>query len=307
MTSDTRSTAIILSAFARLRPDEAVAPDTVRWLMSVREDGHWRTTQETSWSILGLTDWMVASGELKGDYSYRVTLNGQSLGEGAVSPATVDQTATLQQDIQNMLRDTANALVFERAAIGDQTGDGRLYYTTYLRYFLPADDIPAQNRGLSIQREYRLARCGQAADEPCPVTTSATVGDVIDVRLTLVVPNDLTYVVVEDPLPAGTEAIDTSLKTTSILAQGPELTGEPAASPEPGWVFWLPSHSELRDEKVALFATWMPAGTYTYRYQIRASLPGEYRALPANGYQMYFPDVWGRSAGEVFTIRDIVQ
>ena len=166
-------------------------------------------------------------------------------------------------------------------------------------------DIQAQSRGLSIQRDYRLARCGQEADEPCPVTSSATVGDVIDVRLTLVVPNDLTYVVVEDPLPAGTEAIDTSLKTTSILAQGPELTGEQTDTPEPGWVFWLPSHSELRDEKVALFASWMPAGTYTYRYQIRASLPGTYLSLPANGYQMYFPDVWGRSEGAVFTIRDV--
>ncbi len=307
MTSDTRSTAIVLSAFARLRPNEAVAPSTVRWLMSVREEGHWRSTQETAWSVLSLTDWMVASGELQGDYSYRVTLNGQSLGEGAVNPETVEQTVTLQQDIQNMLRDTANALVFERAAVGNQTGDGRLYYSTYLRYFLPADEILAQNRGLSIQREYRLARCGQAADVPCPVTNQATVGDVIDVRLTLVVPNNLTYVVVEDPLPAGAEAIDTSLKTTSILAQGPDLSGEPAATPEPGWIFWLPSHSELRDEKVALFASWMPAGTYTYRYQIRASLPGEYLALPANGYQMYFPDVWGRSAGAVFTIRDAAQ
>ncbi len=307
MTSDTRSTAIVLSAFARLRPEEAVAPSTVRWLMSVRENGHWRTTQETSWSILGLTDWMVASGELEGDYSYRVTLNGQSLGEGAVSPETVEQTVTVQQDIEDMLRDTANALVFERAAIGDQTGDGRLYYSTYLRYFLPADEIPAQNRGLSIQREYRLARCGQAADNPCPVTDRATVGDVIDVRLTLVVPNDLTYVVVEDPLPAGAEAIDTSLLTTSILAQGPDLTGEQAAASGPGWVFWLPSHSELRDEKVALFASWMPAGTYTYRYQMRASLPGTYLSLPANGYQMYFPDVWGRSAGTIFTIRDVTR
>ena len=31
-------------------------------------------------------------------------------------------------------------------------------------------------------------------------------------------------------------------------------------------------------------------------------LPGEYRVLPVHGEMMYFPEVWGRSGGEVFTV-----
>ena len=122
----------------------------------------------------------------------------------------------------------------------------------------------------------------------------------IAVKLTLVVPNDLHYVVIENPLPAGAEAVDTSLKTTRPSAQGPELQPEESSD---GWYFWLPSHSELRDEKVALFATYLPRGTYTYRYQMRASLPGRFLTLPATGYEMYFPDVWGRSDGSVFEVK----
>lgn len=124
-------------------------------------------------------------------------------------------------------------------------------------------------------------------------------GDVINVKLTLVVPSDLHYAVIEDPLPAGAEAVDTSLKTTQSTAQEPELQPEESSD---GWFFWLPSHSELRDEKVALFATYLPRGAYTYSYQMRASLPGRFLTLPATGYEMYFPDVWGRSAGGVFEI-----
>ncbi len=299
MNTDIRSTAIILSTFARLRPEDAIGPNVVRWLMTVRKAGAWETTQETVWSILALTDWMVASGELKGNYSYRVTLNGQSWAEGAVSPQTVDQTVTLRKQVSEMFNDRANALAFERYTSGEQTGEGRLYYSAQLRYFLPVEQVQARDRGLSIQREYRLANCGQKTGEVCPVISAAAVGDVINVKLTLVVPSDLHYAVIEDPLPAGAEAVDTSLKTTQSTAQEPELQPEESSD---GWFFWLPSHSELRDEKVALFATYLPRGAYTYSYQMRASLPGRFLTLPATGYEMYFPDVWGRSAGGVFEI-----
>jgi hypothetical protein len=53
-----------------------------------------------------------------------------------------------------------------------------------------------------------------------------------------------------------------------------------------------------------LFATELPAGTYQYTSQMRASLPGEFQVLPATAYEMYFPEVWGRSAGEMFTISE---
>jgi uncharacterized protein YfaS (alpha-2-macroglobulin family) len=44
---------------------------------------------------------------------------------------------------------------------------------------------------------------------------------VIQVKLTIVAPTDLHYLLVEDPLLAGFEAIDTSLRTASAAAQAP--------------------------------------------------------------------------------------
>ncbi|MER3514585.1 MAG: hypothetical protein C4310_09510, partial [Chloroflexota bacterium] len=46
--TDTRSTAIILDAFARLDPENALNPNIVRWLMVARRTGYWETTQETA-------------------------------------------------------------------------------------------------------------------------------------------------------------------------------------------------------------------------------------------------------------------
>ena len=91
MNTDTRTTSIVLDALARLDPKNSLAPNTVRWLMSARKADRWETTQENAWAIMALTDWMVATGELEGDYAWQVLLNGAPLGQGTVTPATVGQ------------------------------------------------------------------------------------------------------------------------------------------------------------------------------------------------------------------------
>ena len=301
MNTDTRSTAIILDAFARLAPDEALAPNVVRWLMVARKAGHWETTQETAWALIALTDWMVASGELEADYSWQVLLNGELLGEGTATQENVDEAVELRADIAQLFLDRANALLLERLEpTGDQTGQGRLYYTAHLRYFLPVEELEPLERGIVVARRYEMAEC----EEGCAPVSQAKVGDVIRVRLTLVAPNDLHYLVVEDPLPAGCEAVDVSLKTVSALYEGPELEAQRPPEAPWWWNRWLPTHSELRDEKVGLFATWLRRGTYEYTYLMRASLPGRYLTLPSTAYEMYFPEVWGRAAGGVFTVTE---
>jgi uncharacterized protein YfaS (alpha-2-macroglobulin family) len=139
------------------------------------------------------------------------------------------------------------------------------------------------------------------------VVTEADVGDVLRVKLTLIAPTDLHYVVVEDPLPAGCEGVDLSLKTTSVVGERPELRNLTLEERDQwyrryGWGWWWFSHSEMRDEKMTLFATYLPRGTYEYTYLIRAGVPGDYNVMPTTAYEMYFPEVFGRSEGLTFTV-----
>jgi hypothetical protein len=60
----------------------------------------------------------------------------------------------------------------------------------------------------------------------------------------------------------------------------------------------------MRDEKVVLFATYLPKGTYEYTYLMRASVPGEFLTMPALAYEMYFPEVFGRSDGGRFAVEE---
>ena len=313
MNTDTRSTAIIIAALSRIQPDNPILPNAVRWLMSVRENGgHWETTQETAWAIIGLTNWMVTTGELEGNYNWQVSLNGDQLGEGTVDAANIDETTKLQVEVKDLLADAVNRLAVERDPVGsDVSGSpGRLYYGAWLTYFKPVQEVKALDRGIIVSRQYRLA----TPTQPSPLEgeglgggaiSEAAVGDVIEVKLTLIAPHDLHYVVVEDPFPAGTEGIDTSLATTSVVGQAPELERTDRGSPwGPGYGWWYFSHAELRDEKAVLFATYLPKGTYEYSYTIRASLPGEFRVIPTHAEEMYFPEVFGRSDGGLFTVTE---
>jgi hypothetical protein len=303
MTTDTRSTAIILDAYARLDPGNELAPNIVRWLMVARQFGAWETTQETAWALIALTDWMVATGELYPNYDYAVFLNNQAVAEGTFTPEDVQSPVEQQIAIKELIADEANRLTFSRGP-----GDGVMYYTAHLRVFQPVEDLqPVDDRGVIVQRRYTLASCEEADRNKCPEVTTAKLGDVIRVDLTIIAPHDLYYIVLEDPLPAGAEAIDTGLATTSMLAESPNLQPRYTDAGEmiyPYWWWWWNwyDRSELRDEKVVLFADYLYRGTYEYSYTMRATLPGEYKVIPTVANEFYFPEVFGRSDGRLLTI-----
>ena len=307
--TDTRTTAIVLDAYARLDPQNKLAPNVVRWLMVARTAGRWESTQETAWALIALTDWMKATGELQADYSWSAKLNGLEFGSGVGSKDTLGDPVVLKKAIKELLLDQANALAFEMKAAEGQSGQGRLYYTAHLETFFPVEEVKSLSRGISVSRQYFNAKdeCfkpREPDEEPiaCTPVTSAKVGDVLQVRLTIVAPADLYYVKVEDAFPAGAEAIDTSLKTTSLINDAPDLNRTSAYSRFDGWGWWWFSHTELRDEKAVLFATYLPSGTYEYTYQIRAGLSGTYKVIPSHAEEMYFPEVFGRGDGLEFVI-----
>jgi uncharacterized protein YfaS (alpha-2-macroglobulin family) len=296
--TDIRTTAIALALLARFDSNNPLAPGTVRWLMRARTADHWETTQETAWALIALTDWLVATRELEGNYAWGVRVNGRDLGSGRVTPETVQEVAELRVAVKDLFVDQAN-----RVEIARGEGPGRLYYTVHLRGYLPVEEVRALNRGVVVGRVYERADCrGESDARPCEPVTEARVGDLIRVRLTIIAPTDLNYVVVEDPFPAGTDPVDRSLLTTSVVGERPELA-RTDWDRRWGWGWWWFADTDLRDEKLVLFATELPRGTYEYTYLLQVGLAGEYKVLPATAYEMYFPEVMGRTDGVVFTVR----
>ena len=284
-TTDTRTTAIVLKALVETEPASPLIPDTVRWLMTARQFDKWETTQETAWSVMALAAWMKQTGDLKPDYKFNISVNDKRLTNDEA--ATADNVRTpydLKLSVSDLLSNQLNKIDVQRSA-----GDGTLYYSAQLKTYLPVENVKALSRGIIIERSYSLEN-----DKAHTPITWASVGDQIRVTLTIIVPETLNYVAVEDPIPAGTQQINTSFQTSQKLD-----TKDPLRY---GWEYWVFSHQELRDDRTVLYAPYLPQGTYQFTYQIRAGVPGTYHVMPANGHAFYQPEVFGRTDGQLFAI-----
>jgi uncharacterized protein YfaS (alpha-2-macroglobulin family) len=286
--SDVRTTAIVLDAYVKIDPENPITANAVRWLMANRTSGHWASTQETAWTLMSLTNWLVNSKEFDTNYTYAVGLNGTLQKSATATKENLSSPLKLTFLQKDLLAQAANYLVVSRGA-----GPGNLYYTAYMSAALPVESIRPLDQGMAITRQYfRL-------DAPKTPITEIQRGELVRVRLTLVIPDAVHNIFVNDPLPAGLEAIDSSIKTdmkvpTSYSAQDYS---------ERGWGWWYFDHTELRDEKVVLAAQYLPAGTYVYTYLARASSVGAFKVIPPTAAEFYFPDVAGRGAGSIFTVK----
>ncbi len=288
--TDTRTTAIILSAISQIDPENPLNANAVRWLVSHRRNGHWSGTQETSWALMALIQWMASSGELKADYKYGVALNGKQLGGGEANANNLRDILELKVEIGQLTVDEANRLLIAR-----DEGPGNLYYTAFLNVWLPVDQIKALDQGLVISRSYY-----RLDDLETPVK-QAKHGELLLARLTLVAPNDAHYLVVDDPLPAGLEAVDQALKTSPQSINVPQEYSREDLFWK-GWGWWYFDQFQYKDEKVVLAADYLPAGTYIYTYLVRAGTVGEFYTIPPTAQEFYFPDVYGRGDGSIFTV-----
>ena len=100
-------------------------------------------------------------------------------------------------------------------------------------------------------------------------------------------------------MPAGAEAVDPTLLTTSQLQTGRLHIAGPRERPglvrEPRRTARRPRRAVRR----------LRAGRDVYRYQYTVQLTtrGVFHALPAHASETYFPEVFGHGAGEFFTVR----
>ena len=278
MASTTRSTALVLRALVQITPGHELEPGTVRWLMNQRRSSGWGSTNETSFAILALTDHLLAAQVQATPTTYRLLLNEAEIAQGTLDQA--QPQARLEIPLAQ-LQAGANQLRIE------QSGDGLLYYQINSHSYVAQTEIPAAGT-VQVSRVYRDSR----TLEPL---TALRPGQLVRVEVVVELPADALYMIVEDKLPGGLEALNTELNTTSRVASAYEqLTYY--------WRIYGYNNKEVRADRVSFFITEMPAGRYVYRYFARATHTGDFVALPAEAYAMYDATTWGRSSSQAIAV-----
>ncbi|MBN1486274.1 MAG: Ig-like domain-containing protein [Anaerolineae bacterium] len=310
--TDVLATAAVVDLMARFDTANPLVPQAVRWLMVARDGWQWPTGYDTAWSIMAFADYLALTGDLDAEYDWSVEFNGGPVLAGGVDSTTLEESVSLSIPLIDMLVDQPNALVISR-----ETGPGSLYYAVDWSLLQPVESLEPDSRGFTVQREYcalqdekaeslsvRLGGADTMAERPpCESVFQAHMGDLVEVRLTLIAPRTRYFVTLEDFYPAGMEPVQPELDTESRYLPKPELAVDVEAGEDNSLWLWNPfDHYELRDERAVFFATELPPGTYQVSYVVRAAVPGEYKVLPALASETYFPEVWGRTVGALFTV-----
>jgi uncharacterized protein YfaS (alpha-2-macroglobulin family) len=193
-------------------------------------------------------------------------------------------------------------------ALDAGAGQQPVYYYLTVTTVESKPPVSPEDHGIRVERWY------ERYESATPVTSVAE-GDLVRVRLRITVPSTRNFVVVDDALPAGLEAVDLSLRTASLLPP-PGTVGQ-AENPDheeneqrPRWGFgrwdsgwWTPfDHREIRDDRVVYSATVLWPGTYTATYIARATTPGIFIKPSAHAEEMYNPAVRGESDAGTFTV-----
>jgi uncharacterized protein YfaS (alpha-2-macroglobulin family) len=279
------ATAVALQAFTHLDPQNPVVQQIMKWLVLNRKGSKWKSSRDTAMVVYALCDYLKQSEELRPDYQLKIYLDDRLFRE-----LNVDSGVLSREDME--LDIPAHEIKGRNPNLRIvKNGRGNLYYNLNISYFTLEEDIKGVGGELTVFRTYnllipRVTESGMEEFRRIPLYSGEIMksGDRIEVELRIIAYNDFEYIVVEDPKPAGMEAME--------LTSGHTYAGR------------LCANLELRDEKVAFFINSLKQGEYTITYELRAEVPGKFHGMPAKVYAMYVPEFTSISDEFRITIED---
>ncbi|MBK7586369.1 MAG: hypothetical protein IPI67_40050 [Myxococcales bacterium] len=311
MDSTARTSALVLRALVAVKSGHPLASPLARGLVSVRKGGQWRSTQETAFSLIALDQYRRSEEKYVPDYVAKIWLSGNELVKAEMHGRNLE---TVDHRIPSAKLGSGGTLVFEKQ------GTGTLFYEARLKYARRTLPSQALDRGFFVQKTLRRVTADTLGDAllslPDASVTKLSGGDLVMADLVIVTPSPREFVVIDDPLPAGFEAVDTNLSTTAAWLRAGAGDGGEGSNDcydcddeyedrvAHGSAFlesWY--RRELRDDRVVFFVDHMAAGMYHYRYLARATTLGKFIVPPTKAEEMYTPETFGRTAASLMEIR----
>ena len=284
-----QATAYALKLLDRVDPQSPLLPKAALYLVNHRNQGYyWDSTQQTAMVIYGLTDYLQRTQELKPNFGVEVQVNGKTVATKKFTAADATAPATSVVLAESQLAAGANQIKLVK------TGDDRLYWSARGEYYSSQPNVV--NTGsfqLSTVREYYKLTPQQSGDKLVyhldKLNGPVQVGDTLAVRIT-VGGSDWRYLMIEDPIPSGTESI-----TRDDLYQLDE---------KPQWwsTRWS-SYRELRDDRTTFFNYWFPRGQSEFTYLLKVVNPGVFRVSPTRVEPMYQPQYLSTSDAAMVTVK----
>lgn len=134
------------------------------------------------------------------------------------------------------------------------------------------------------------------------VKGQVTRGDIWRVRIDVDAQTDMTWVVINDPIPGGATILGSGLGRDSEIA-----TSTPTASPNSSsanrWSYaWL-AYQERAQDGFRAYYQFVPKGTFSIEYTVRLNNEGVFVLPPTRVEAMYAPEMFGEAPNASVTIK----
>jgi len=323
MDSATRTNALVLRAMLAANKKHSLAAPMARGILAARKNGSWGSTQETAYALLALEDYRSSHETKQPDFLATVWLGKDQLAQQRMAGEGVS-TFDLSIRASRVAKSGGSPLIFQV----DGNGTGTLHYEARLRFArktLPTEQL---DRGFAVLKSMRIVTPESLKEdlESVPTMTRAFPspkgGNLVLVDLLVAASQPSSYVIIDDPVPAGLEIVDSGLVTTARSSSLGSLrrfmwfdlddrsgfgSFDDAdydtffgAGPTP--VEAITVSKEFRDDCALFFVEKMPAGMHHYRYLARATTIGKFVMPPTRAESMYQPEVYGRTGAAVISV-----
>ncbi|MGQ0656643.1 MAG: alpha-2-macroglobulin family protein [Chromatiales bacterium] len=234
-------------------------PRMVRGSLGRQRRGHWSTTVANAWGVLAMEKF------------------GKKFESEAVTGVTRSRLGG-QQEWNWTARPAGGSLYhpwptgIETLALGHQ-GGGRPWAMIQSLVAVPLRE--------AFSSGYKIVRTVTSIEQKQQGQWSR--GDVARVRLELEAQSDMTWVVVNDPIPAGASILGTGLgKDSQILTQGEQRQG-----------YVWPAFEERAFDSFRAYYGYVPKGRWVAEYTVRFNNAGHFELPETRVEALYAPEMFG--------------
>ncbi len=287
------STAITLLALLTLDPKNPLVEPAAHWLALNRRSSHWSSTRDTALAILALNSFLVRHGNLDASGEVELLANQTPIRRIAFSPDTLLQTPTAIEVPTSSLRPGENTFTLRHTS-----GRNPVLATALASSWARGDSVQSAAHLIAASRTFERHKAEPTLIGELRLTPellaphgSARVTEQVTARITLTVPNELEYLMIEVPKPAGCEPLNPLSGWDARLVRLPTHENKTSTTADSG----RPLYREEHDNRSVFFIDRIEAGTWELRFALRAVTPGDFRALPVTASAMYVPEITANS------------
>jgi len=257
--------------------------------------GHWDTTTANAWGVLAMDKFSARYEKTPVGGTTQAALNGKTRALDWQKAPTGGTLAFNWPADKETLQVTHSGPGAPWATVGATAAlriakpfSSGFQVTRTVTKLADISDVTHVSAG-TVEKERRSSHI---ASENKENANKYNVGDIVRVRLDMEAQSDMTWVVINDPIPAGASILRTGLGGDSLLhAAGEKTRG-----------FAQEAFTERSQEAFRVYYEYVPKGKWSTEYTLRLNNEGVFQMPPSRLEALYAPEMFGETPVRPLTV-----